>query len=94
MRTLIEHFLDGLHLKRRVIMEAADTEAIKRLVETGFGYSMLPEWALKESGRCFRAARIEGHKLVRRQSLAMPLTAQPRALTEAVAAFLRDALDQ
>ena len=94
MRALIEHFLDGLHLKRRVIMEAADTEAIKRLVETGFGYSMLPEWALKESGRYFHTARIAGHKLVRRQSLAMPLTAQPRALTEAVAAFLRDALNQ
>lgn len=94
MRTLIEHFLDSLHLKRRVIMEAADTEAIKRLVETGFGYSVLPEWALKESGRYFHTARIPGHRLVRRQSLAMPLTAQPRALTEAVATFLRDALNQ
>ena len=94
MRTMIEHFLDGLHLKRRVIMEAADTEAIKRLVETGFGYSMLPEWALKETGRYFRTARIESHKLVRRQALAMPLAAQPRGLTEAVATFVRDALNQ
>jgi len=93
MRALIERFLDGLPLKRRVIMEAADTEAIKRLVETGFGYSILPEWALKKSGRYFHTARIAGHRLVRRQALAMPLTAQPRALTEAVASFVRDALN-
>ena len=93
MRTEIERFLDGLQLKRRVIMEAADTEAIKRLVETGFGYSILPEWALKKSGRYFHTARIAGHRLVRRQALAMPLTAQPRALTEAVASFVRDALN-
>jgi DNA-binding transcriptional LysR family regulator len=93
MRTLIERFLDELHLKRRVIMEAADTEAIKRLVETGFGYSVLPEWALKKSGRYFHTARVAGHRLVRRQALAMPLTAQPRALTEAVASFVRDALN-
>lgn len=94
MRMLIEHFLDSLHLQRRVIMEAADTEAIKRLVETGFGYSVLPEWALKERGRYFHTARIAGHKLVRRQALAMPLTAQPRALTDAVATFVRNALNQ
>ncbi len=49
MRTMIDRFLDNLGLKRRVIMEASDTEAIKGLVESGFGYSILPEYALKGS---------------------------------------------
>lgn len=92
MRTIIERFLDDLGLRRRVIMEAADTEAIKGLVESGFGYSILPEYALKKSGRFFHTLRIAGHRLVRRQALAMPLSAQPRALTESVALFLKKAL--
>jgi len=76
-----------------VVMEAADTEAIKGLVETGFGYSMLPEYALKQPSKFFHTMRIEGKRLFRHQALAMPITAQPRALTEAVAMFLKTALD-
>ncbi len=93
MRTMIDHFLDGLDLRRRVIMEASDTEAIKGLVESGFGYSILPEFALKEPSRFFQTLRINGHKLVRRQALAMPILAPPRALTECVTTFLKEALD-
>jgi len=89
MRNLIDQFLDQLGLRGRVIMEASDTEAIKGLVEAGFGYSILPEQALKHSSKLFHTARIAGHKLIRRQALAMPGTAQPRALTESVAQFLR-----
>lgn len=94
MRTLIDHFLDELGLRRRVIMEAADTEAIKRLVESGFGYSMLPESALKQGSRFFQTARIGDRRLVRRQALAMPLSVQPRALTESIAGFLQSALNR
>jgi LysR family nitrogen assimilation transcriptional regulator len=93
MRTIIDHFLDGLGLRRRVIMEASDTEAIKGLVESGFGYSILPEYALKEPRRSFQTLRIRGHKLVRRQALAMPILAPPRALTECITTFLKEALD-
>ena len=92
MRTMIDRFLDELGLKRRVIMEASDTEAIKGLVESGFGYSILPEYALKASNKFFHILRIKGHRLVRNQALAMPVVAQPRALTESVAAFLDLAL--
>lgn len=92
MRTTIDRFLDGLGLHRRVIMEASDTEAIKRLVESGFGYSILPEYALKESTKFFQTLRIKGHRLVRSQALAMPTLSQPRALTESIAEFIQQAL--
>jgi DNA-binding transcriptional LysR family regulator len=94
MRSMIDNFLDGLGLRRRVIMEAADTEAIKGLVESGFGYSILPQYALKERSRFFQTLRIKGHPLVRRQALATPILAPGRALTECVATFLKEALDE
>lgn len=89
MRKLIDRFLDELGVQGRVIMEASDTEAIKGLVEAGFGYSLLPEYALKQASKFFHAARISGHRLIRRQALAMPVTAQPRSLTQSVAVFLK-----
>jgi DNA-binding transcriptional LysR family regulator len=88
MRNLIDRFLDELGLRGRVIMEASDTEAIKGLVEAGFGYSILPEQALKAPSKFFHMSRIAGRRLVRRQALAMPIGAEPRALTESVATFL------
>jgi LysR family transcriptional activator of glutamate synthase operon len=94
MRTIIDRFFDSLGVQPRVIMEASDTEAIKGLVESGFGYSILPEYALKGSGKFFQTLRIAGHPLVRRQALAVPMLARPRALTESVATFLKEALDE
>jgi DNA-binding transcriptional LysR family regulator len=93
MRRLIDRFLDDLEVRRRVVMEASDTEAIKGLVESGFGYSILPEYALKEQTKFFQTMRIEGRRLVRRQALGMPKSSQPRALTEAVAEFIRQAFE-
>lgn len=93
MRSMIDNFLDGLGLRRRVIMEAADTEAIKGLVESGFGYSILPEYALRGRSHFFQLLRIKGHPLVRRQALAIPILAPARALTECVATFLKETLD-
>jgi DNA-binding transcriptional LysR family regulator len=90
MRNLIDRFLDELGVNGRVIMEASDTEAIKGLVEAGFGYSILPEQALKQASKFFHTSRIAGHRLIRRQALAMPVTAKPRALTESVALFLKN----
>jgi DNA-binding transcriptional LysR family regulator len=89
---MIDRFLDNLGLKRRVIMEASDTEAIKGLVESGFGYSILPEYALKGSRRSLQIMRIAGHRLVRSQALATSIVARSRALTESVAAFLKESL--
>ncbi len=69
-------------------MEADDTEAIKRLVESGFGYSMLPEFALRPKPRLFQVFRVAGRRLARTQALAMAKTEYPRALTRSIAAFL------
>ncbi|HTZ73017.1 MAG TPA: LysR family transcriptional regulator [Candidatus Aquilonibacter sp.] len=94
MRRLIDRFLDELGVHGRVIMEASDTEAIKGLVEAGFGYSILPEYALKQSSKFFHTARIRGRRLIRRQALAMPLSAQARSLTQNVALFLKNSFNE
>jgi DNA-binding transcriptional LysR family regulator len=92
MRTMIEAFLREMGITPRVIMEADDTEAIKKAVEAGFGYSMLPESALRTGSRFFQIFRLQGRKLVRTQALAMARTQRRRALTEAIARFLEGAL--
>jgi DNA-binding transcriptional LysR family regulator len=51
MRTMIDRFFGEIGVKPRVVMEADDTEAIKGLVEAGFGYSILPEHALRGRAR-------------------------------------------
>lgn len=92
MRTMIDAFLRELEITPRVVMEADDTEAIKKLVESGFGNSFLPEIALHGQPRFFQVARVNGRKLARTQALAMAKSEHPRALTLAIAEFLRAAL--
>lgn len=92
MRAIIDAFFSELGLKPQVAMEADDTEAIKRLVESGFGYSVLPEFALHSPQRFFHLYRIKGRKLVRRQALARVQSEYPRALTESIEQFLLQAL--
>jgi DNA-binding transcriptional LysR family regulator len=90
MRTMIDGFFGSLNVAPDVIMEADDTEAIKRLVESGFGYSMLPEFALRPNPRFFETFRIAGRRLARTQALAMAQTEYPRALTRSIATFLEE----
>jgi LysR family nitrogen assimilation transcriptional regulator len=92
MRSIIDGFFSEIGIAPRVVMEADDTEAIKRLVESGFGSSILPEFALRGGTHFFHKYRIAGHRLIRRQALAMVKTEYPRALTESVAEFLQKAL--
>lgn len=92
MRSKIDWFFKELAINPRVIMEADDTEAIKRLVEAGFGYSILPQFALRGRGFRFQTLRVPGRRLIREQALAMPKTEYPRALTTAIAESLRTAL--
>jgi len=89
MRSIIDQFFREIGLSPRVIMEADDTEAIKRLVEAGFGYSILPEHALRGRQRFYQTLRIRRHRLMRRQALAMVRTEYPRRLTEAFAKILQ-----
>lgn len=88
MRSIIDQFFREIGLTPKVVMEADDTEAIKRLVEAGFGYSILPEHALRGRQRFYHTLRIKRYRLMRRQALAMPRSQYPRRLTEAVANFL------
>ena len=92
MRTMIDAFLRDLNVTPRVIMEADDTESIKKLVETGFGYSVLPEYALRGRSRFFQVYRVQGRKLARTQALAMARSDRRRPLTETIAKFLEAAL--
>ena len=94
MRGIIDNYFQGLGVRPRVIMEADDTEVIKRLVESGFGYSILPQYALAGRGHRFQKLRFAGPRLVRQQALAMPKSEYPRALTLKVAEFLMTALGE
>ncbi len=91
VRLVIDRFFDELGVTPHVLMEADDTEAIKRLVESGFGYSILPEHALRGRSHFFQKFRIAGHRLTRSLALAMAQTECPRKLTESIATFLRAA---
>src|SRR4029077_2309926 len=51
MRQIIDRFFEQIHVTPRVVMEADDTEAIKRLVESVFGLSFLPSHALLGKSR-------------------------------------------
>jgi LysR family transcriptional activator of glutamate synthase operon len=92
MRTVIDGFFKECGITPRVVMEADDTEAIKGLVEAGFGNSILPQMALRGQSRHFQTFRISGKKLTRTQALATPRTEYPRALTGSIVHLLRKAL--
>jgi DNA-binding transcriptional LysR family regulator len=88
MRQIIDGFFAEIGLKPRVVMEADDTAAIRRMVESGFGYSILPEFALRDHPAELRVSRIAGRKLARQQALARVKTEHPRSLTLAISRFL------
>jgi DNA-binding transcriptional LysR family regulator len=92
MRAAIDAFFQEIGVQPSVVMEADDTEAIKRLVEAQFGYSILPEFALRRRSRFFQLFRIDGRRLVRRQALAMPRSEYTRALTKSIAKVIQGAL--
>ena len=92
MRSIIDRFFQDINVVPQVAMEADDTEVMKKLVESGFGYGILPESALRTTPRFFRSFRAKDHKIVRRQALAMMNSDYPRALTLSIAEFLRAVL--
>jgi DNA-binding transcriptional LysR family regulator len=92
VRLVIDRFFKEINVSPSIAMEAEDTEAIKRLVESGFGYSVLPEHAVRGKSRFFQKYRVKGYRLKRSLALAMARTDCPRKLTESIASFLHDAL--
>ena len=93
IRLVIDQFFRELDLVPNVVMEAEDTEAIKRLVESGFGYSILPEHAVRGT-YFFHTLRVKGHRLTRSLALVMAQADYPRKLTESIAGFLQGTLKQ
>lgn len=92
MRGIIDEFFARAGITPHVVMDAEDTEAIKSLVESGFGYSILPAFALRGRANLYQTLRVKKHRLVRRQALAMVKTEYPRALTVSIAEMLKTAL--
>ncbi len=92
LRVIIDLFFNDIGANPHVVMEAEDTEAIKRLVESDFGYSILPEHALRRRTRFFQTFRVDGHPITRSLALAMVQTDYPRKLTLSVAESLRTML--
>ena len=92
LRVLIDHFFKDIGVSPKVVMEAEDTEAIKRLVESGFGYSILPEHALRRRTGFFQTFRVDGHPITRSLALAIVQTDYPRKLTVSIAESLRTML--
>jgi len=94
LRQIIDRTFEEINVMPRVVMEADDTEAIKRLVESGFGYSVLPEHALRQRPSFYQTFRIEGHRITRRLGLATVQTEYPRKLTESIANSLQAMLKE
>jgi LysR family nitrogen assimilation transcriptional regulator len=88
MRSIINEFFAEIGLKPRVVMEADDTAAIRRMVESGFGYAILPEFALRDHPAELRVSRVPERRIARQQALARARTEHPRALTLAISRFL------
>jgi len=81
MRQLIDRFLSTEGIHPRVAMELDNTEALKRLVEAGFGSSILPEHALRERGRRFHIMRVGQRPLTRTLALASKRGDRQRPVT-------------
>lgn len=92
MRTIIEHFFRELNIVPQIVMEADDTEVIKKLVESGFGYSILPKAALRGQPHFYHLFRVRERRIMRQQALAMMKSEYPRALTLSIANFLQSVL--
>ena len=92
MRTIIDAFFAAINVRPNIVAVAEDVEVLRRLVESGFGYSILPQMGLQRKPLYFRPYRVPGHKIVRTQALAVARSERPRPLTESIAAFLKNEL--
>ena len=94
MRALIDRFLLDIGVLPKVTMEADDTGVIKGLVEAGFGYSVLPEFALHSGDRFFEVFRVPGKRIQRVQALVYVNPDNPHTLTTSIARFMKEALER
>src|SRR6266702_4563552 len=80
IRQIIDRFFKEIGVTPHVVMEADDTEAIKRLVESGFGHSVLPEHALPGRSHFLQKFPVAAHSFTRSPGLPMARTASPSQL--------------
>jgi DNA-binding transcriptional LysR family regulator len=90
-RTLIDEMARHHGISLHVAMEVDCTESIKKLVEAGFGASILPEKALVGIPR-LRTFELEGAHLFRELALAIARSVYSRKLTTEIAEYLREKL--
>jgi len=90
-RTIVDRMAESHGISLRVIMEVDCTESIKKLVEAGYGASILPETALRGCPRLRKLVIEEAHPF-RELALATARTAYPRKLTAVIAEYLCDKL--
>lgn len=88
MRGLINNYFQQIGFQPEVVVEASETELLLRLVENGFGQSILPLFAVQRQVRNFRAFTLPEQPLVRRQALATTRAALSRPLVRAVVEML------
>lgn len=71
MQDTIEGYLDSMGIHPHVLVKMENIEAIKSLVETGIGMSIVPlsSVASVQANSPLKAARIRGHKMMRHLSL-------------------------
>jgi DNA-binding transcriptional LysR family regulator len=93
-RANIDQFLRGLGIAAHVSMELDNAEAIKRLVESGYGASFLPANCIRDASPALRKLHVRGARLMRQLAIAVSETKYPRKLTGSISAFLRQALDR
>ena len=90
-RAIIDRMLQSHGISLRVKMELDNTEAIKKLVEAGFGASILPQEALRKCS-LIRTFRIQEEHLCREVALATTQSAYPRKLTTTISEYLKKGL--
>jgi DNA-binding transcriptional LysR family regulator len=71
IRRATDQFFDRIGVRPEMALESNDTFFIKRMVERGFGVSLLPLWAVRDevSSRRLAKLHITGHRL--RRSVAL-----------------------
>ncbi len=92
MRTLIDGFFQRIKVKPQIVGEAEDVEVLRRLVESGFGYSILPQMGLQRKPLYLKPYRVPEHRIVRTQALAVAGSEYVRPLTTEIARFLQSEL--
>jgi LysR family transcriptional regulator, transcriptional activator of the cysJI operon len=71
IRRATDQFFDQIGVRPGLALESNDTYFIKRMIERGFGASLLPGWAVRDEVQAGRLAQLQitGHRLRRSVSM-------------------------